>query len=521
MKTRLQLTLGARLGLGFGVIIFLILVLSVCSVIQTRNIEALVKEQNRVRTDKLERLYAVREALGQTGLAARNAYIFTDESEARRELDLLDQQKAAYLAALDAVTPLFAGHAEFAQARADLLTMAEELKRPRRYREAGQMEEFGRFLVAECSPLRRRIVGEIDLILRGVQQDIERDSAAAEASIERSGSIILALSALAILLAMAIAAAITRGLLRQLGGEPRDVGEIAARIAGGDLSVHIAVRNGDDTSVMHAMRGMRDSLARIVAEIRTGTDTIASASSQIASGNLDLSARTEQQASSLGETAASMDELTATVSQNADNARQADAMAGNASDVARRGGEAVEQVVRTMAAINASARKIADIIGVIDGIAFQTNILALNAAVEAARAGEQGRGFAVVAAEVRTLAQRSAGAAREIKALIGDSVEKVESGAHLADAAGKTMNDIVDSIRQVTVIMSDIAAASQEQTAGIAQVNQAIGLMDENTQQNAALVEQAAAAARAMQEQAQSLAQLVGAFRLGGAPAPA
>ncbi|CDS50365.1 Methyl-accepting chemotaxis protein I (serine chemoreceptor protein) [Polaromonas sp. CG9_12] len=316
---------------------------------------------------------------------------------------------------------------------------------------------------------------------------------------------------------------VIRGIEKSIGGEPDDAAEIARRIASGDLAVTVDTRANDQSSLLFAMKTMRDSLAKIVGEVRQGTDTIATASSQIAAGNQDLSSRTEQQASSLEETAASMEELTSTVKQNADNARQANQLAVSASGVAVKGGNVVAQVVDTMGAINTSSRKIVDIIGVIDGIAFQTNILALNAAVEAARAGEQGRGFAVVAAEVRNLAQRSAAAAKEIKTLIGDSVDKVEEGSKQVAEAGKTMEEIVDSVRRVTDIMAEITAASQEQTQGIEQVNQAITQMDQVTQQNAALVEEAAAAAQSLQEQAGGLSQVVSVFRLesGHATAPA
>jgi methyl-accepting chemotaxis protein len=264
------------------------------------------------------------------------------------------------------------------------------------------------------------------------------------------------------------------------------------------------------------MRAMRDSLVKIVSQVRMGTDTIATASSQIAAGNLDLSSRTEEQASALEETASSMEEITSTVKQNADNSRQANQLAATASDIAVKGGVVVAQVVDTMHSITESSRKIVDIIAVIDGIAFQTNILALNAAVEAARAGEQGRGFAVVATEVRNLAQRSATAAKEIKQLIGDSVDKVDSGSRLVGDAGTTMNEIVDSVKRVTDIMAEITAASREQSAGIEQVNQAITQMDEVTQQNAALVEQAAAASQSLQDQAGNLSQVVSVFKLDG-----
>jgi len=266
---------------------------------------------------------------------------------------------------------------------------------------------------------------------------------------------------------------------------------------------------------------MRDKLAAIVGEVRISTDSVATASNEIASGNQDLSSRTEQQAGSLEETASSMEELTATVKQNADFARQANQLAASASGVAVRGGDVVDGVVETMESISASSKKIVDIIGVIDGIAFQTNILALNAAVEAARAGEQGRGFAVVATEVRNLAQRSASAAKDIKHLIGESVEKIANGAMLVDEAGSTMREIVSSIQNVSEIMAQITAASGEQEAGIEQINQAIMEMDGVTQQNAALVEQAAAAAEALQGQSTHLAELVSVFKLDGAEASA
>jgi methyl-accepting chemotaxis protein len=289
-------------------------------------------------------------------------------------------------------------------------------------------------------------------------------------------------------------------------------------VAAGDLTSNIVVGSTKSSTgrLLQALKEMNDHLIDLVGKVRSSTDQIATASGEIASGNSDLSQRTEEQASSLEETASSMEELTSTVRQNADNARQANQLAAGASEVAVKGGEVVGQVVQTMSAISESSHKIVDIISVIDGIAFQTNILALNAAVEAARAGEQGRGFAVVATEVRTLAQRSAAAAKEIKELISDSVAKVDEGTRLVDEAGTTMNEIVTSIKRVTDIMSEITAASQEQSSGIEQVNQAVTQMDEATQQNAALVEEAAAAAESMSDQAQALIQAVSVFKLSG-----
>ncbi|WP_426088917.1 methyl-accepting chemotaxis protein [Janthinobacterium sp. PSPC1-1] len=314
--------------------------------------------------------------------------------------------------------------------------------------------------------------------------------------------------------ALILAALIAWWLAHNISGPLRAAIDVARQVAHGDLTVQVDVRSKDETGeLMQALKDMTASLLRIVTEVRGGTQAIATASRQIASGNIDLSARTEQQASSLEETASSMEELTSTVQRNAQNASEANSLAASASTVAGKGGAVVAQVVETMGSINDSSRKIVDIIGVIDGIAFQTNILALNAAVEAARAGEQGRGFAVVATEVRNLAQRSAGAAKEIKGLINDSVAQVENGARLVDEAGHTMREIVDSVHKVSSIVGQISAASDEQRAGIEQVNQAIGEMDQVTQQNAALVEEAAAAAESMQEQAARLADAVSVFR--------
>ncbi|MFT0532337.1 methyl-accepting chemotaxis protein [Castellaniella hirudinis] len=320
---------------------------------------------------------------------------------------------------------------------------------------------------------------------------------------------------LALILGPLLAWFIARGLVRQLGGEPAAAAAVARRIAAGDLSAVIQTRPGDHDSLLFAMRQMQDNLAAVVADVRHGAQSVASASTQITAGNLDLSARTEQQASSLAETAATMEELTATVRQNADNAVLANELADTASRAAAQGGVIVGELVGTMAEIDTRSGQVADIIGVIDTIAFQTNILALNAAVEAARAGQQGRGFAVVAAEVRALAQRSASAAREIKALIETSADSTHRGNQQAALAGQAMQKIVDSIHRVTDIMGEISAASREQSSGIQEVSTTVMQMDDVTRQNASLVEESAAAATSLNDQATSLAQLVTHFRLG------
>ncbi len=357
----------------------------------------------------------------------------------------------------------------------------------------------------------------LGLVAKLTSYNLASGKAAAEvanASYLTAKKVVIALLGFALALGAGMALLITKNLTKQLGGEPAAAVAVAQHVAAGNLSAHIAVRKGDTTSLMACLLAMQTSLAKAVKEVRQGSESVATASQQIASGNLDLSSRTEQQASSLQQTAATMDSLGHTVRNNADNAHQANSLAQGAADVALRGGDVVNQVVQTMKGINDSSRKIADIISVIDGIAFQTNILALNAAVEAARAGEQGRGFAVVASEVRSLAQRSAEAAKEIKTLISASVARVEEGTAQVDQAGATMQEIVAAIGRVSAIVGEISAASVQQSTGVSQVCDAVGQMDQATQQNAALVEQSAAAAESLQQQAHQLVQAVAVFRL-------
>jgi methyl-accepting chemotaxis protein len=383
-------------------------------------------------------------------------------------------------------------------------------------RAAGDNEQALKILDEAFTPQAKVYQDMLHEMLLLERSDIDATARAIDATASQSTMLITILTACAVALGLVFSWLLTIGITRPI----RQAVELAETVAGGDLTRTIEATSNDETgALLRALANMNNSLVGIVTEVRTGTDSITTASSEISAGNHDLSARTEQQASSLEETAASMEELTSTVKQNADNARQANGLANTASDVAIQGGAVVGQVIVTMGSINESSRKIVDIIGVIDGIAFQTNILALNAAVEAARAGEQGRGFAVVASEVRTLAQRSAAAAKEIKTLIGNSVDQVDAGAKLVDQAGATMEQVVASIRRVTDIMGEITIASAEQTQGIEQVNQAIAEMDQVTQQNAALVEESAAAAESMQQQAGRLAEVVTVFKLAGGSA--
>jgi methyl-accepting chemotaxis protein len=375
---------------------------------------------------------------------------------------------------------------------------------------AGDAEGARRIFDTQMRPTSLAYIESINKLAAAQQKSAEKFVGDAAAAYDTARTTLIGLGTLAIVLGVTFGIFITRSIVRPIQAAVA----VADRVSSGDLGSQFTVTTRDETGqLMTALQKMNDNLLGIVTRVRAGTETIATASAEIAAGNLDLSRRTEQQAGSLEETASSMEELTSTVRQNADNARRANTMASEAASIAGQGGAVIAQVVGTMSEINASSRKIVDITSVIDSIAFQTNILALNAAVEAARAGEQGRGFAVVATEVRNLAHRSAAAAKEIKGLIDDSVQKVEAGTSLVDSAGATMTNIVQSISLVTGIMSEISHASDEQSAGIEQVNAAITEMDQATQQNAALVEQAAAAAGSMQEQAAHLANVVSVFK--------
>ena len=514
-----NLRVSQRLALGFSLVIVLLVAIVVISSLRLNTLSVEIEEVVEDRYAKTVLLNTVQDETNLQARSLRNLLLLTDEAEWKKELERIPVASEKIAKNLAILEPQIRSP----QGKALLKNLIDSRIAYERQRDViiktitdGKKDEAIGMLFKEIRPLQRAYFGAIDEMIKFQSEQMKESGDHAQGAARTGTFLTIVLGALATLIGIVAAWLITRSLTKQLGGEPGYAVEVMQRISQGDLTTSIHTKKNDNTSLLAATRQMQDNLARIVSDVRSGTDTIATASDQIAAGNMDLSSRTEQQAGSLEETASSMEELTSTVKQNADNARQANQLALSASEIARKGGSVVTQVVDTMGAINDSSRKIVDIIAVIDGIAFQTNILALNAAVEAARAGEQGRGFAVVASEVRSLAQRSAGAAKEIKELIGDSVEKVESGTRLVDQAGSTMHEVVDSIRRVTDIMGEITAASAEQTAGIEQINQAIVQMDQVTQQNAALVEEAAAASQALQNQASHLAQAVSVFKVNG-----
>ena len=517
-----KMTIGARLALGFGAVLALMMVLTALAVSRVGNIDATLNRINDVNNVKQRHAINFRGSVHDRAIALRDVVLAGDNAAAQPALEQIRVLAANYKRAGSALDAMFVSRSDILSDEKSALAAIKEDERKTQpliakvseLRLAGDLDGARTLLAQQAAPAFVSWLASVNRLI-DLEEQLNKDSAAEARAL--SGTFF---GWMAVLCAIAVAAGglaawfIGRGLLRQLGGEPGYAADIVRSIAAGNLGVPIATRPGDRGSLLFAMQGMRDSLVDIVAQVRSGTLTIAGASTEIAAGNQDLAQRTERQAATLEDTAASMEELTGTVRQNAENARQANALAESASSVASRGGAVVAQVVETMASINASSKQVVDIIGVIDGIAFQTNILALNAAVEAARAGEQGRGFAVVATEVRNLAQRSAAAAQQIKTLIGSSVARVDAGARLVDEAGSTMEEIVSSVRRVTDIMAEISAASAEQSAGIEQVNRAIGRMDEATRQNATLVEQASAAAASLQDEAASLAGVVSIFKM-------
>ena len=600
---------GTRLGLGFGAVIVLLIIVAILGITDMRSIQTELDDIINDRFPKTVQANKIVEGVNAIGVFMRDSLLVTGHDNTMKEINNIDEQRKIIkdnVEKLQASITTEKGKAALAKvldARSKYIGSQDEFTK---LQKEGKTAEAKTLFVEKTMYLQDAYIKTVNELVALESNRMTEIGGEVNKSVQTALIIIIILSLIAVLVGVIVAFMIVRGLMKQLGGEPDYAADAVGKIAGGDLSMELALKPGDNSSLLYSLKTMQDSLRSIVAEIKniveaaairgdfsvkmdltgkagytktlsellnqlsnvtetgiadvvrvanalakgdltqtiskdypgsfdemkTGingtvenlkqlvgeikdaTDTINTASKEIAAGNSDLSQRTEEQASSLEETASSMEELTSTVRQNAENAKQANQLAIGASDVAGKGGAVVSQVVTTMDSINESSRKIVDIISVIDGIAFQTNILALNAAVEAARAGEQGRGFAVVAGEVRNLAQRSAAAAKEIKTLIGDSVGKVEDGSKLVAQAGQTMEEIVSSIRRVTDIMSEITAASVEQSQGIEQVNLAITQMDEVTQQNAALVEEAAAAAEALEEQAQNLSVSVATFKV-------
>ncbi len=517
-----------RLALGFGILFLLIAVMGGSSMLKINAVDESFHLVVDDRYPKIASLNEIKNNLNQVARSMRNMLIMTSPADVTREIDRIASARNDNVERLDKIRTQI--HAEKGKAFLAALVEARGKYAPIQDRfteltKAGKTEDAKTLLVGELRPAQLAYFAALDDLIKfqvSLMADSTTDAEAAVASVK---ALIWTVSGVALMVAVLMAVWVTRSITRELGAEPGAASALVQRVAQGDLSAAIDLRSGDTTSLMVHLRQMQASLTRVVGTVRGNADSVATASAQIAQGNLDLSQRTEEQASALEQTAASMEQLGSTVRQNADNARQANQLALSASAVAIKGGEVVGQVVDTMKDINDSSKKIADIISVIDGIAFQTNILALNAAVEAARAGEQGRGFAVVASEVRNLAGRSAEAAKEIKRLISDSVARVEQGTALVDQAGVTMTEVVSSIKRVTDIVGEISAASTEQSAGVSQVGEAVSQMDQVTQQNAALVEESAAAAQSLKGQAQQLVQAVAVFKLAqgtaaAAPAP-
>ncbi|WP_394781076.1 methyl-accepting chemotaxis protein [Undibacterium sp.] len=512
--------IGVRLGVAFGMVILVLILMLIISAVRLTSIGNSSNDIVKNNWPGASLAFKINTLVRENGSRTVELFILNDKEARIKQYGFIDNNKKQIVEAVAALNKL--ADTPEKKAALDKFKVSREsfvasFTKVADLIELDQRDEALKLMTGNTFPVLESVLADVNVILTVQNKEMDANGEHITADISFSRTLILSLGFAGLVISVFFAVWITRSITAPIA----EAVTVARRVADGDLTGKIEITSRDETGqLLSALADMNNSLVMTIGQVHTSTETISSASQEIAQGNADLSSRTESQASSLEETASSMEELTSTVKQNADNARQANQLVVSASDVAVKGGSVVGQVVSTMGSIKESSRKIVDIIGVIDGIAFQTNILALNAAVEAARAGEQGRGFAVVAAEVRNLAQRSASAAKEIKELIGDSVEKVDYGSKLVDQAGQTMDEIVTSVKHVADIMSEITAASQEQSSGIEQVNLAISQMDEMTQQNAALVEQAAAAAESMQEQAAALAQAVSVFRLNQSAAP-
>ncbi|MDA8456006.1 methyl-accepting chemotaxis protein [Acidovorax sp. GBBC 3334] len=515
-----NMKLGVMLGAGFSTLILLGLTVAAVGRVQLGSVS---DDVNLLTSDRIGKVMQVQELKDNVNVVARsvrNIALLEDGPQRAEEKQRIDKAIARNSEIFEALK-----QAIQSQRGRELLQQLGQARLPyttavNKAAELGLRNDMAaarEMLLKDVRPLQRTYFQAMDNLATYQQQLMVDTGTEAQDQAASASRWMLTLAAISAVLGGLIAWTITRRVKTQLGGEPAYAAQIAQEVARGNLAVQVDLRAGDSSSVLAAMSAMRSNLAQVVSEVRHSSESIATGASQIATGNADLSQRTEEQASNLQQTAASMEEMNSTVQQNADTVRTASQLASSASSTAARGGEVVGNVVRTMEDITASSRKIGDIIGVIDSIAFQTNILALNAAVEAARAGEQGRGFAVVASEVRTLAQRSAQAAKEIKALIGESVSKVQTGSQLVGEAGSTMGEIVEQTRRVANLIAEIGAATHEQAQGISQVGDAVNQLDQVTQQNAALVEESAAAADSLNSQASRLVELVSVFQVDDA----
>jgi methyl-accepting chemotaxis protein len=515
-------SVSTRLLSAFSIVIALLVVVAVLGIV---NLNALNKQVDQLANNRVPLLISAGNwevALLRTARHMQTVFVLTEQGEITEQLKGIQADRRERATLLQQVRGLAASersrgmlrsvevaHKAYAEAEDEFL----------RFAEGGHMDDAKVSLLAKARPAQVAYTEALSKLVDSVANE-SREMARDSASTYTSGiATALAVSLLAVAAAVAVALLFANGLRKQLGGEPGFAASVVRKVAAGDLTTEVKLAPGDTRSLLYAMREMITGLRSLTGEVAHGAHSLSDTSAQIAQGNLDLSQRTEEQASTLEQTASSMEELTSTVQQNAQNAREASQLAATACDVARQGSDAVEKVVTTMDDIWRASRKIADIISVIDGIAFQTNILALNAAVEAARSGEHGRGFAVVAAEVRSLAQRSAAAAKEIKGLIEDSADKVQAGGNLVDSAGHTMVEVVMTVEKVSKLIAEIAAASREQSTGIEQVTTSVGQMERVVQQNATLVEQAAAATESMKDQAAALLQMIARFKLGETPA--
>ncbi len=510
-----QLKISTRLTLGFSALAALMALLGAAAFRDVQSIDHAFDSVMEDRYPKLQIAGEIRAVNNEVSQALRNLFVVSDPDDIKAQYDLIAGSSKRTSANIDKLTATLVSP-DGKEALARLNAARAEYRAPRdkliELLKAGRGEEAKNVLLLDLRPKQVAYMDRLEDLVKLMEQRMVESGNDVNRTVAQAQTTILSLLAIACVCALAMAVWIIRSITRPI----HEALTIAQAVSAGDLAMEFKADGTDETGLLlGALHEMKTRLAQIVGDVRCNAEGVASASAQISQGNNDLSARTEQQASALQQTAASMEQLGATVRQNADNAKQADQLARGASTVAVQGGEVVGQVVETMKGINDSSRRVADIIGVIDSIAFQTNILALNAAVEAARAGEQGRGFAVVASEVRSLAHRSAEAAKEIKTLIAASVERVEQGTAQVDRAGATMREVVASIRRVTDIVAEISAASSEQSTGVAQIGEAVSQMDQATQQNAALVEESAAAAESLKGQAHQLVDTVAVFRLG------